>query len=55
MAVAVTETVLGVFPAFSSTIPDTSKVSVPVSHKESAVWPAGYCKGKTPMPIKFER
>ena len=30
MAVAVTETVLGVFPAFSSTIPVTSKVSVPV-------------------------
>ena len=30
-------------------------VSVPVRPRDSAFWPAGYCSGSTPMPIRFER
>ena len=53
--VAVTWTVDGVDPSFSAVMPETSKVSVPSSPSDAALWPCGYCRGTTPIPMRLER
>ena len=48
-------TVLGMPPSLSASTPVNENVSVPVSPSDSAFWPAGYCSGSTPIPIRLER
>ena len=53
--VAVTLTVRGVMPEFSSVMPDKVKIYSPVSPRESAETPSGNWSGRTPIPIRLER
>ncbi len=53
--VAVTLTVRGVPPSFSSVMPEMSNVSSPSRPRVLTVSPGGNCNGMTPMPIRFER